>query len=80
MAESVEIEVLEDGMEAILKQITPQTTIDVVIAARKAEGVAENILGEVIKNAVSATQKANRPVGDIVTVKGTSKSTSSTQN
>jgi hypothetical protein len=78
--ESVEIEVFENGMEAILKQITPQTTVDVVIAAPKAEGVTENILGEVIQNAVLAAQKANRPVGDIVTVKGTSKSTCSTQN
>ena len=65
-------------MEAILNQITPQTMVDVVIAARKAEGVTENILGEVIQNAVSAAQKSNRSIGDIVTVKGTSKSTSST--
>jgi uncharacterized protein (DUF342 family) len=71
LAESVEIEVSEDGLEAVVKQITPQTTVDEVIAALKAGGVTEGISGEVIQKAVSTAQKANCPVSDIVVAKGT---------
>jgi uncharacterized protein (DUF342 family) len=71
LAESVKIEVSEDGLEAIVKQITPQTTVEEVTAALKAGGVTEGISGEAIQNAVSTAQKGNRPVGDVVAAKGT---------
>lgn len=71
MADPVEIVITDDGMQAAVKQVTPKTSVEEVMAALKAAGVTHGISGESIQNAVSTAQKSNRPIGDIVVARGT---------
>lgn len=71
MAEEIEIEVSEDGLQAVIKQITPETTLEDVLASLAAAGVTYGISGEAIQNAISTSQRSNRPIGEIVAAKGT---------
>jgi uncharacterized protein len=69
--EDLEIVISEDGLQAVVQEITPQTSVEDVLAALKQAGVTEGVSGEGIQNAVSQSQKSNRPLGEVVVAKGT---------
>lgn len=71
MPEAIDIVISDDGLQAHVKQVTPQTDVEDVLAALKAAGVTHGISGESIQNAVSSAQKANRPIGDVLAAQGT---------
>lgn len=71
MPEDLEIVISEDGLQAVVQEITPQTSVEDVLAALKQAGVTEGVSGEGIQNAVSQSQKSNRPIGEVVVAKGT---------
>jgi len=71
VAETLEIIVSDDGLRTVVKQITPKTTVEDVMAALKAAGVSHGISGESIQNNISTSQKSNRAIGDVVVAEGT---------
>jgi uncharacterized protein (DUF342 family) len=70
LAEAIEIDVSEDGLLAVVKQITPETTVDEIMSGLKEAGVTHGISGEEIQNAITNSQRSNRPIGEIAVAKG----------